>query len=217
MQNYLLDKKGEDEYITSVVEEDNKTLTITFADGRVFRNIKASEENIAKIIEAQENQAIIGLNNYETFAKRKKYKESFMLATFSVTGCVAVAATYIPSVASFLDQNPGIYIAGFGVISVLGMIPSGIKLCQENRKLKELDLIRYIDEYKETLEKYRDYPNALAGLKPEIAEWFIKEDDPFSILNLDLLSLDDLRMIMKNIKVEQDFEFTYKKTKKTNS
>ena len=209
MQNYLLDKKGEDEYITSVVEEDDKTLTITFADGRVFRNIKSCPENLEKIAEEQENQAIIGLNNYEKIKRKKELHSCLMIGSGIV--CASMAGFLIT------HQTPAVLTTCIGAVSFMGMIPSGIKLCKDNQKLKEISVIQYISDHIETLGEYRDYPNALAGLKPDVAEWYIKEDNPFSILNLDLLSLEDLKTIMKNIKVEKDFTFTYKKTRKTNS
>ena len=54
MRNYITDKKGTEQFIREVKKGANGTLTLKFADGKVFKNITACDENINKIIETQE-------------------------------------------------------------------------------------------------------------------------------------------------------------------
>ena len=70
MKNYIVDKKGEEKFIREVKKCSNGTLTLKFADGKVFKNVTACDENINKIIETQEAQAKEGMMNYKTFVKQ---------------------------------------------------------------------------------------------------------------------------------------------------
>ena len=65
MKNYIVDKKGEEKFIREVKKCSNGTLTLKFADGKVFKNVTACDENINKIIETQEAQAKEGMMNYK--------------------------------------------------------------------------------------------------------------------------------------------------------
>ena len=211
MKNYLLNKRGEEEYITSVEKNDDKTLTITFADGRVFTNILACEENLQKIASVQEKQASKGIENSAKLVRRKKMQELKVAATGI---CIAGAGIGLASACHVSPQDALGVTFAVGTVMIMGMIPSSCNLVRENAKIRELKKLEYRAEHMDSLMNFRDYPNALAGLKPEVARWFIEEKDPFSILNIDSYSREDLVQIVKNITVEKDLGLVYKKTKK---
>lgn len=211
MKNYIVDKKGEEKFIREVKKCSNGTLTLKFADGKVFKNVTACDENINKIIETQEAQAKEGMINYKTFVKREHNAGMAMAASGLVTLMAATGATYIPQIHEALStQNPVLVATGIGAITVLGMIPAYCKLRKNKQTVKEIDKLRYRESNMEDLKAFRNYPNALADVNSKVANWMKKEKDPFSILNIDNYSRADLEQIISNIDVEQAYNFTYK-------
>ena len=81
MKNYALNSSEAERFITDVRENSNGTLTITFADGKVFRNIAYTPENIQKIIAQQEEQAAKGISNYKVFKRKESRAEGRLLLT----------------------------------------------------------------------------------------------------------------------------------------
>ena len=214
MKNYIIDGKDTSQYIQDVSRNANGTLSIVFADGRVFKNIIFCDENIEKIIAVQEEQAQKGIEKYRVFKGRER--ASFLKTMLSGIGVFAAssAATYIPVVSDALQSKSSLSIAcGIGAITVLGTIPAYVKLSRERSRVEELDKLRYRSEHLEDLQNFRDYPNALVGVNPSVANWMRKEEDPFCILYIDKYELEDLEQIVSNIQIEKTYDFTYKKGK----
>lgn len=210
MKDYVMEPQDASSYILDIWKDGNGTISVQFADGRIFQKISACEENLQKIAAAQEAQAAKGIDNYVKFHKDETRcrRNTF----FSGVGAFALStgATFIPAVQNALSgQSPLIKVAGIGIITVLGMIPAYAKLTRASDKVQELDKIRYRDAHMSELSQYRDYPNSLSGMNPRTAAWFRSTEDPFSILNIDFYNRSDLEQIVDNIGVEKTYQFTY--------
>ena len=212
MKEYILDGREASSYIRDVRKSKDGTLSVEFADGRVFKGVKESEENLSKIIATEEAQAKRGIENYTVF---KRVEQASRFKTFlSGVGALAVGTglTFVPSIQQMLHgQNPMITVAGVGAITILGMIPAYARLCHDKGVVRELDKLRFRGKHYEDLQSFREYPNALTGLSPQTANWIRNSKDPFSILNIDSYEKEDLEQIVENIGVEKQYDFTYQK------
>lgn len=214
MKNYALNSSEAERFITDVRENSNGTLTITFADGKVFKNIAYTPDNIQKIIAQQEEQAAKGISNYKVFKKKESRAEGRLL----LTGIGLCGATYgvfcIPAVEQAIQQTNGWPVTlGVGLVLVLGVIPGYARIVRENKRVRELEKLKYRQEHLEDLRSYQQYPNSLSGVNPRVANWIQSEGDPFGILNIDQYDEEDLKQICGNIETEKEFGFQYKKGK----
>lgn len=210
MKNYCLDKDEEGRYIVAVYpNEKNGTLSIELANGRVFKKIVACEENLEKIAAIQEEQARKGIAEYKTF----KSKETASIFKTAISGVgiltAGVGASFIPAIQDLSTQHPVTVFAGIGAIAVLGSIPAYAKLKKDHARVKELDKLRYREEHLDELNRFRQYPNSLVGLRSSVVSYIKGEDDPFGILGIDYYDFDDLETIVSNIQTEEAFGFTY--------
>ena len=218
MKDFRLDRKAEPKYILDVKTEEEivvgendsketrETLSIVFADGRVFRNVEYSEENLKKIIDQQEKQAKAGVGNISVFEKRKT-RAGIMTAASIIGGPV------IGAVAAGLLPNPFTVAIGAGILTVATAVPAVCSLVKNAGKVSELSKIKYRDEHRRELESFSDYENSLVGLSSRKRKWFsemVEEgNDPFSITEIDEFSQSDLQQIIENIDTEKTYKFTY--------
>ena len=215
MKEYIIDDAEKKKYVTRFYKEKNGSISVEFADGRVFRNIEYSDENIDKLIAKQEAQAKRGLDHYKTFKARLKRSQAKTGLSFAGTlGLSIAAANYIPAISELVDKsNPLVVCLGIGVVTVLGTIPAYAKLYKDGKIVEELDKVKYRNSHQDELESIDEYPNALAGLDPNKTGWMKRVTDPFSIANVDRYGIEDLETIVSNINNEKQFGFTYEKTK----
>ena len=215
MKDYSLDKEQSKHYIKdfrTVKTENGDEYEIIFADGTVFKNVQANEENLKKIERIQEAQAKKGVENKETFISRRT-------KTGVLTGLSAVAAgvagyglTTLASTMGFVDPTAITFAIGTGVITILGSIPAFSKLMQNHAKVKELEKIEYRDTHTEQLENIEAYANSLVGVPSKVARLIEEEQNPFSILNIDSFSQEDLETIIDNMEREKQTGLQYVKS-----
>ena len=215
MKDYSLDKEQSKHYIKdfrTVKTENGDEYEIIFADGTVFKNVQANEENLKKIERIQEAQAKKGVENKETFISRRT-------KTGVLTGLSAVAAggagyglTTLASTMGFVDPTAITFAIGTGVITILGSIPAFSKLMQNHAKVKELEKIEYRDTHTEQLENIEAYDNSLVGVPSKVARLIEEEQNPFSILNIDSFSQEDLETIIDNMEREKQTGLQYVKS-----
>ena len=215
MKDYSLDKEQSKHYIKdfrTVKTENGDEYENIFADGTVFKNVKADEANLQKIERIQEEQAKKGVENKETFISRRT-------KTGVLTGLSAVAAgvagyglTTLASTMGFVDPTAITFAIGTGVITILGSIPAFSKLMQNHAKVKELEKIEYRDTHTEQLENIEAYANSLVGVPSKVARLIEEEQNPFSILNIDSFSQEDLETIIDNMEREKQTGLQYVKS-----
>ena len=212
MKDYSLCKQGNSDYIVDIFVDSNDTYTVVFADGRRFRNIEVTKENLEKVKKAQEEQAKRGLSNLGIF-KSRKTKSGF--ATFMSgigAGALAYGATYIPTIQEAIStQNPVLIAAGIGTVAVLGAIPCFTRFVKNKGIVQELEKIKYRNQHRKDLDRFREYPNSLAGINGNTRAVLLSEKDPFSIINVDDFTEEDLKQIISNIHSEEGYQFTYSK------
>ena len=137
MKDFRLDRKADPKYILDVTTskdttrtEDGKkvqeTLSVKFADGRVFKNVNFDEENIAKIIAQQEKQAKAGVGNISVFEKRKT-KAGVMTGASIIGGPVigVAAAAMAGALLGFLKYNKPkaeVFLGDTGSLAIGGLL-----------------------------------------------------------------------------------------------
>lgn len=214
MKEYIIDENERKQYITNFTREKNGTLSVEFADGRVFNNIEYSDENIEKIITIQEEQARRGIDHYKVFKRRLNTSKIKTAAAFVGTLGASIGATFIPAVSQAVESNhPLVVCLGIGAVTVLGTIPAYAKLYRDSKVVEELDKIKYRDTHRKELATIRDHENSLAGLDQHRTGWMKRVEDPFSIANIDRYDIEDLETIVDNINVENNLGLTYVKRK----
>lgn len=208
MQDYTLNEKEKENYIQEVIKKPNKTLEITFASGRVFKNIEYNEENLSKIVTVQEEQVQKAIANKKVFKDKQGYAKMATLLTLSLS----TAASTLGSMTLIANSVDPVFVGvGVGVLMIFSNIPSTYKLVKNSEKLKELEKLAYRNEHKDQLDRIKEYENALAGLPRKKRQKF-RQKDPFSILHVEQFSQKDLETIVENIEKEDSFQFAYKRT-----
>ena len=215
MKDYTLKQSERSGYILYYEECTDGTLNIYFADGTVFRGIANTRDNIEKLDGKLNKQAIeaMGDAKYKFFsdkADNSKAAACFVPSGIMVAG---VAASFIPAINNAIMLNGGtpIRVAGVGLITLFGSIPTFAKMVRDTGKKEELDKLIFIRKNYELLSSFRRYSNSLAGISSRTIRRLRSVDDPFSIVNIDIFTLDDLKRICKNIIEEKKLQLTYKR------
>lgn len=211
MKDYTIDDEGKSRYVLKFKRgKTNNIYNIYFADGSVFENVQANEENLRKLEDMQEQQAKRGVENLSLFRHRKT-KSGIMTGLSAIgSAAAATAMTMVPAIGELLrGQNALAVGAGIGVITILGTIPAYSKFKRSKEKVVELEKIKYRNEHREDLDNYEEYVNALSGLDTDLKARIKRARDPFSIIYIDSFSEDDLKKIVSNIEREKEFDFIY--------
>ena len=202
MKDYTLNKKEKETYIKKVKKikkANTDCYEIEFADGRKFKNIVCSEENIAKITDIQEKQAEMGISRKKKFKNSKQTEKSAMLTSLFFGVMLAAAGT----------QPTGHGAIPFSVASFACSAVCLKSYVSESSKVKEIEKLEYLKSNREKLEMLKQYRNSLTGLNKNKRNYILKTRDPFSILNIDKFSKKDLEKIMSNIEREEKYGFQY--------
>lgn len=212
MKDYTLKESEKSQYIIDFWREQDGTLSVKFADGKIFSKIAYSAENLKKIEEAQEKQARKGIIHYDRFnTERKNSKVSTILAG-SVTGvmyALGASSMFVPAIQSMDLGVAGPIALGVGTVTAIGTILSAHKLKKNTGKVRELDKIKYRDAHIDELQSARGYNNAFTGLNTKAAKYYKKEAHPYSILNIDKFTQDELETIVQNMATEDATGFDY--------
>ncbi len=207
MKDYTLNKEDKKTYIKNIEKVKStsgvSSYKITYADGRVFKNIACNEENLKKIIDTQEKQAQEGIKNIQVYEKKAK---GFKYLT--------LAGVIIGTTASIIDGNAtssmmGTIITSVGYICMGSGLISFINFLEEKGKIAELKKISYRDKNQGDLENFKSYNNSLAGINRTKRKLLEHQKDPFSIININNYSQDDLETIISNIEREKKYNFEY--------
>lgn len=212
MKDYTIRESEKSKYIVGFWTNEDGTMSVKFADGTVFSKISYSEENLRKIEAMQEAQAKTGLSRYPEFDKARKSSKLKTILSGSVTGIMyafGAGSMFIPAMQSMDIATAAPIALGVGTITAVGTILSAHKLSKETGRVRELDKIRYRDEHMDELDSAKSYHNAFAGMPAKAARYFRKDKQPYSILNIDCFTQDDLETIIRNMNTEDATEFSY--------
>lgn len=223
MRDYRIKKEQDPHYILQAVpivtEEEGKrsydTFDVYFADGIVFHNQEYTEQNMKKVERKQEEQVDEGIKNLPIF-KRRLTISGVINGASAVLGTI-VATNVVPALeqATQTESKPGRILCTAGVLTLLGLIPSAISLVKTKPIVSELTKLQYRNEHRDKLDHFDEYENALVGLSDDVADGYryAKEDgeDPFSVVNIDSFTQEDMESIVSNIEREEKFGFTYVK------
>ena len=200
-------------YIKDVRYNLDGNLSIVFADGRKFSNIKKCDENIEKINKVQEEQAEAGLDKYVTF--KNKVRNALILM-----GCSGLGLGAVTGAALSTNVSPIVIGSALGVITIFGTIPSILKCAINKSKIIELDKIKYRNEHIDELKEFKEYENSLVGVSFDARAYLNANRDmenPFNMVNIDSYTKSDLETIISNIESERELGLVYVKSKKNNN
>lgn len=193
-------------YITTIIDN-GETFSIKFADGTVYTGYENNEENLKTVIDIMEVQA-------QEAKDDKMYFESkgakTIISTLAGTTLAAWVVEELGANASNFEQ----ILTATGAIIIAGLMTGGVLAYINAEKLKEIEKLELHSFMKEDLENISDYPNALYGVRKSLAEFVRNSKDPFSIINSDQYTTEDLRKINKNISREKVYckQMTKKET-----
>lgn len=225
MKDYRVNKSKNKDYIVDVTQvrtpvetgdgkqKTCKTLNIKFADGKVFRNVRYDEGNVAKITSQIDQQVEEGIQNLDKLTKRRNKTGIITAGTLFGTpllceGIAAVASNYLET-----EQDPTRVAIAAGVITLLGVIPSAYHFIKNSQVVSELRKLKYRNDNRNDLDNAIGYENAFAGLSTKKANMFAGAletgMDPYTVLRVDDYSKEDLETIVANIEREKTYQFTY--------
>lgn len=193
-------------YITTIIDN-GETFSIKFADGTVYTGYENNEENLKTVIDIMEVQA-------QEAKDDKMYFESkgakTIISTLAGTTLVAWVIEELSANASNFEQ----ILTATGAIIIAGLMTGGVLAYNNAEKLKEIEKLELRSFMREDLENISDYPHALLGVRKSLAEFVRNSKDPFSIINSDQYTTEDLRKINKNISREKVYckQMTKKET-----
>lgn len=193
-------------YITTIIDN-GETFSIKFADGTVYTGYENNEENLKTVIDIMEVQA-------QEAKDDKMYFESkgakTIISTLAGTTLVAWVIEELGANASNFEQ----ILTATGAIIIAGLMTGGVLAYINAEKLKEIEKLELRSFMREDLENISDYPHALLGVRKSLAEFVRNSKDPFSIINSDQYTTEDLRKINKNISREKVYckQMTKKET-----
>ncbi len=214
MKDYSLDKEQARKYIKDfrkVQTEGGEEYEIIFADGTVFKHVKADETNLRKIEQVQEAQAKDGVANKQTFITKRTQTGILTGVSAVIAGVVGYGLTTLATTMGLVDPTAVTFGIGTGVITILGTIPAFAKLMKNIGKVQELDKIEYRDQHQQQLSQIDNYANSLTGVPKSVRTLIEEEENPFSILNIDSFSQDDLETIVDNMERERETGLQYTK------
>ena len=194
-------------YITDIRKckrNGQETYEVKFADGNVYKNIEANEENLQKVIDKLNQQA---KDNIENLSKIYTKKITWLTgAGFSLAAGAVMLGT--PMISDLNSLSGAVVVSA---ISLAGTFLSCYKAKKYSDAQKESEKIDYRNENRGRLENFKDYPNSLVGLSKKKRQYFKTEEKPFCITKIDEFTKKDLETINDNIKRESELGFTYVK------
>lgn len=199
-------KNDKHTYITTIIDN-GETFSIKFADGTVYTGYENNEENLKTVIDIMEVQA-------QEAKDDKMYFESkgakTIISTIAGTTLVAWVIEELGANASNFEQ----ILTATGAIIIAGLMTGGVLAYINAEKLKEIEKLELRSFMREDLENISDYPHALYGVRKGLIEFIKNSKDPFSIINSDQYTTEDLRKINKNISREKVYckQMTKKET-----
>ena len=133
-----------------------------------------------------------------------------IISTLAGTTLVAWVIEELGANASNFEQ----ILTATGAIIIAGLMTGGVLAYINAEKLKEIEKLELRSFMREDLENISDYPHALLGVRKSLAEFVRNSKDPFSIINSDQYTTEDLRKINKNISREKVYckQMTKKET-----
>lgn len=195
-------------YITEIIDN-GETFSIKFADGTVYTGYESCEENLKTVIDIMEVQA-------QEAKDDKMYFESKGAKTIiSTLAGTTLAAWVVEELgANILNSTFEQIIITTGATIIAGLMTGSVFAYINAEKLKEIEKLELHSFMKEDLENIGDYPHALLGVRKNLAEFIKDSENPFSIINTDQYTTEDLRKINTNISREKVYckQLTKKET-----
>ncbi len=192
-------EKDRNHYITEIIDNE-ETFSIKFADGTIYDGYEKSDENLKTVTDIMTQQAIDA-------RKDKMYFET-KAAKIIITSLTAttLASWFIEEFGTnIMNLNIEQIIVATSAVIITGFATGGFLAYYNTEKLKEIEKLELHDFLQEDLENIEDYPHALQGVRKEVKEFVKNTKNPFSIINTDQYTTDDLRKISKNISREKTY------------
>lgn len=191
-------------YITEIIDN-GETFSIKFADKTVYGGYEKTEENLKTVSDAMKVQA-------KEAKEAKMYFESKGAKTIIVTlASTTLAAWLVEEFGTNLLNLSFEQVAAItGTTIITGFITGGMFAYINAEKLKEIEKLELYSFMREDLENISAYPHALFGLRKSLTDFVRNSKNPFSIINSDQYTTEDLRKINRNIEREKTYSLTRK-------
>ena len=201
-------KEDKHNYIVAIIDN-GETFSIKFADGTVYTGYENNEENLKTVIDIMEVQA-----------QEAKYDKMYFEGKGAVTIISTLAGTTLATLlieelsTGILNLSIEQLITITSATIITGLMTGGVLAYINAEKLKEIEKLELRSFMREDLENISDYPHALRGVRKSLVEFVRNSKDPFSIINSDQYTTEDLRKINKNISREKVYckQMTKKET-----
>lgn len=186
-------------YITGIIDNE-ETFSIKFADGTVYDGYEKNEENLKTVIDAMTLQAQEGKDDKMYFETKGAKTIIATLVTTALASCIIEGLG-----TNVLNLNIEQLIAATSATVVVGFATGGRFTYINAQKLKEIEKLELYTFIQEELDNIDEYPNALNGVRKSLKEFIKNSSNPFSIINTDQYTTEDLRKISKNISREKGY------------
>lgn len=197
-------EKNNKKYVRDVfLSEDGSSIYIEFADGKRYKG-QYTPKKLAEMSNIMEHQAEEGITNLGYF---KLCNVGCLTGAFtSVLGSITALRmeTYLNS-----SITAGCMLVGLGAATFFYY-----EAVKNYRKITEIEKIQYRNAHQQELVSLGNYENALANIQdPSLLGHIEENTDPFSAIYSDMYTKEDLEKIVKDVKREKRYGFTYKKIK----
>ncbi len=203
MRCYRLNGEDNKFDIIDVIENDDRTLKVSFADGTSFDHVVKTPETIEKINCRLEEQLSDGLNNLPKF-KAKLIRRRIAGLAYGLSGVAAIATSIC------LADNPAVPLCISASLLVGGScLGYNAKLVSDT--VKELEKLDYRNQHRNLLRKTSQYRMELLDLpineydRIQAAE--SEGIDPFGNICADEFSKKDLEMTVNILEKAEMFNF----------
>ena len=204
------------------------SINVTFEDNTTFnlKNNELSLKRIDKILDKQTDYMIKDLED-----ENKELEESLLydvdvdhllesICKSNMVGNVLLGYGSVVGLSSFLFTEPVNKFVGGSALFLL-LVGADMKVQHyidrhstkkeiKNNK-KEIEKLNYLKDNKDTLRSYCNYSNSLEGLDDRKKDIINNTVLPFTSLDRDNYSLDELKLINSNIRFERQDSVKIKK------
>lgn len=216
MQDYTKKKEEKKTYIKNIKKckkNGQEFYKVKFADGTVFYNVSTDKDSLKHLMDVQEKQAELGITRQKEVEKKSKGFALKTIACAAITGYIGFSTA--AGVYPFHMDGPELAI-GLGTVALGATAYSFFKFVESRKKLNEISKIEFRNKNEEDLKNFKHYENALTGFSKDKKKYFEETEYPYSIVNTNFFSKNDLQQIMDNIEREKTFKFKYVNTEKSN-
>ncbi len=205
MKDYTMDKNIRDSFILNY-KRINNTLVVSFANGDKWA-VADTSENESKLLDAMKEQ----VTHFSTI-KEKSTTTRVLLSKGSIILCIGAGAL----IGKMID-DPTICYTALSLVALGTTIPI-VKIAKGQSIINDIYKQRFIQGNSDEINESIQIPTLLTGISPKakkLIETRIAEgQQPFNLNVADDLSLEEVKKIIQNLRINKEYGFTYPEKEK---